>query len=207
MYEIAIPAICMSSIMSIATVFINKILSAYSSSATTAFGVYFKLYQFLCMAINGISNAVIAIISFNYGARLKNRIRECIKLTLISSCVIMVIGMIIFLLFPNTLLSMFNPDQEMHDIAIVAMRICSLSFIGSAINIQVCSFLQALDGSKQSLFLSLLRQLIILIPLAYLLSLTKGLNALWWSFPISETLVALLSFRLLVQINHKIENI
>lgn len=207
MYEIAIPAICMSSIMSIATVFINKILSAYSPSATTAFGVYFKLYQFLCMAINGISNAVIAIISFNYGARLKDRIRECIKLTLISSCVIMIIGMIIFLLFPNTLLSMFNPDQEMHDIAIVAMRICSLSFIGSAINIQVCSFLQALDGSKQSLFLSLLRQLIILIPLAYLLSLTKGLNALWWSFPISETLVALLSFRLLIQINHKIDNI
>ena len=207
MYEIAIPAICMSSIMSIATVFINKILSAYSSSATTAFGVYFKLYQFLCMAINGISNAVIAIISFNYGARLKNRIRECIKLTLISSCVIMLIGMIVFLLFPNALLSMFNPDQEMYDIAIVAMRICSLSFIGSAINIQVCSFLQALDGSKQSLFLSLLRQLIILIPLAYVLSLTKGLNALWWSFPISETLVALLSFRLLMQINHKIDNI
>ncbi len=204
MYEIAIPAICMSSIMSIATVFINKILSAHSSSATTTFGVYFKLYQFLCMAINGISNAVIAIISFNYGARLKNRIRECIKLTLISSCVIMIKGMIIFLLFPNTLLSMFNPDQEMHDIAIVAMRICSF---GSAINIQVCSFLQALDGSKQSLFLSLLRQLIILIPLAYLVSLTKGLNALWLSFPISETLVALLSFRLLMQINHKIENI
>lgn len=102
---------------------------------------------------------------------------------------------------------MFNPDREMHDITIVAMRICSLSFIGSAINIQVCSFLQALDGSKQSLFLSLLRQLIILIPSAYLVSLTKGLNALWWSFPISETLVALLSFRLLMQINHKIENI
>ena len=119
----------------------------------------------------------------------------------------MLIGSVIFLLFPDVLLSMFNPDKQMYDIAIIAMRICSLSFICSGINIQVCSFLQALDGSKQSLYLSILRQLVILVPAVYLLSTIKGLNAIWWAFPISETLVVLLSFRLLAQLNHKIDNI
>ena len=159
------------------------------------------------MIINGISNAVIAIISFNYGARLKKRIEECIKLTLIVSIIIMLGGTFIFILFPQQLISIFNADKKTFEISIKALKICSLSFICSAINIQTCSFLQALDGNKQSLFLSLLRQFILLVPLIYLISIYRGLDAIWWSFPISEAIVAMLSLKLLFHIKQKINNI
>lgn len=207
MYEIAIPAMCINSIMSIATVFVNKILSVYSTNATSIYSVFFKLQQFLYMAINGISYAAIAIISYNYGARLKERIKECIKLSLISTIIIMIVGTIIFELFPDVLIGFFNPNEEMLSIGHKTLRICSIGFVFGGISVMVCAILQALDGSKESLVISLLRQLVLVIPIAYVLSKLKGLNAIWWAFPISEILTVFLSIYYLRKVDSKINNI
>lgn len=207
MYAIAIPAMCMNSILSISTVFINKILAPYSTTAVSVYSIYFKLQQFLYMAVNGISNAIIAIISFNYGARSPKRINECIRLTLLSSALIMVVGTVVFELFPSQLLGLFQSDSTMLEIGIPTLRICALSFVLGGINVQVCGILQALDGSKQSLFLSLLRQMILVVPAAYVLSSLFGLQATWWAFVAAEILTFFFSIYELFQINRKLNTL
>ena len=194
MFKIAIPAILMNSIMSIMTVFMNMILVPYSTLAVSVYSIYFKLQQFLYMAVNGLSNAVIAIISYNYGARNKERVNACIKMSLLISIVIMVLGTIVFECFPTQLLLLFNADQAMLDIGIIALKVISTSFVFGGISVMICSILQSLDGSHQSLIISLLRQLIIIIPLAFVLSKMYGLNALWLAFPITEIISCMLSF-------------
>lgn len=193
MYAIAIPAMAMNSILSISTVFINKILAGYSTTAVSVYSIFFKLQQFMFMATNGISNAIIAIISFNYGAKNISRIKECVKLTLIYTCIIMFAGTILFESVPSALLGLFNADSTMLEIGIPTLRICAISFVLGGINVQICGMLQALDGSKQSLFLSLLRQMILIIPCAYILSKVFGLQATWWAFVISEVVTSVFS--------------
>ena len=186
-------AMAMNSILSISTVFINKILAEYSTTAVSVYSIFFKLQQFMFMATNGISNAIIAIISFNYGAKNISRIKECIKLTLIYTCIIMFAGTILFESVPSALLGLFNADSTMLEIGIPTLRICAISFVLGGINVQICGMLQALDGSKQSLFLSLLRQMILIIPCAYILSKVFGLQATWWAFVISEVVTSVFS--------------
>ena len=194
MYQIAIPAMCMNSILSISTIFLNSILSSYSTTAVSIYSIYYKLQQFIFMAINGISNAIIAIISFNYGARSIKRIKECIKISLISTSLIMLVGTMLFELCPTTLLNLFNADDTMYQIGIPTLRICALSFLFGGINLIICSCLQALDGSKKSLLLSMLRQMILVVPSAYLLSTLFGLQAIWWCFIFAEIITSFFSF-------------
>ncbi len=201
MYRIAIPSMLMNSIMSIMTIFMNMILATYSTLAVSVFSIYFKLQQFLYMAINGMSNAVIAIISYNYGAKNKSRIQSCIKLSIFSTVVIMILGTILFQLCPKQLLSLFNASQEMYSIGIPALQIISLSFVFGGVNVQSCAILQSLESSKESLIITLLRQLIIVLPLAYLFSMLFGLNYIWISFPISEFLAFCISLYFLRQVD------
>ena len=193
LYRIAIPAILMQSIMSFMTIFMNMILVAFSEVAVSVFSIYFKLQQFVFMAVNGMINALIPIVSYNYGAKKKERITATISFTLKISCIIMVAGMLLFQFFPKELLYLFNAEEEMLNIGIPALRTISYSFVFAGISMILCAIFQALDHGMKSLVITLLRQMIILIPSAYVLAMTFGLNISWWAFPITEIICSCIS--------------
>ncbi|MFQ9924933.1 MAG: MATE family efflux transporter [Beduini sp.] len=192
-YRIAIPAILMQSIMSFMTIFMNMILVTFSEVAVSVFSIYFKLQQFVFMAVNGMINALIPIVSYNYGAKKKERITATISFTLKISCIIMVAGMLLFQFFPKELLYLFNAEEEMLSIGIPALRTISYSFVFAGISMILCAIFQALDHGMKSLVITLLRQMIILIPSAYVLAMTFGLNISWWAFPITEIICSCIS--------------
>ena len=191
-YQIGIPAILMQSIMSFMTVFMNMILGAFSQMAISVFSVYFKLQQFVFMAVSGMTNALIPIVAYNYGARHKERIVKASDFSLLLAIGIMFFGMLIFQFMPRQLLAMFQADAEMYTIGVPALRIISLSFVFAGISMVLCSVFQALDLAKTSLIVTLLRQMVILLPLTFILAKFFGLQACWWSFPITEIVCALL---------------
>ena len=194
MYRIAIPAILMQSIMSFMTVFMNMILVTFSELAVSAFSIYFKLQQFVFMAVNGMNNALIPIISYNFGAKKKQRILDSIHFSLIVACVIMIAGTIIFQCFPQQLMYLFDADEEMMNIGVPALRIISLSFIFAGISLVLSAVFQSVDHANKSLMITLLRQMVLLLPIVYLLANQFGLNALWWAFPITEAAVSILAY-------------
>lgn len=191
-YQIGIPAILMQSIMSFMTVFMNMILGAFSQMAISVFNVYFKLQQFVFMAVAGMTNALIPIVAYNYGARHKERIIKASDFSLLLAAGIMLFGMLIFQFMPKQLLSMFQADAEMYAIGVPALRIISISFIFAGISMVLCSVFQALDLAKTSLIVTLLRQMVLLLPLTFILAELFGLNACWWAFPITELICAFL---------------
>ena len=201
---LALPAMLMQSIMSFMTVFINLILSGFSVLAVSVFSIYYKLQQFVFMALLGMSNAIIPIISYNYGALKTVRVKEAIRFSLIISVVIMLLGTILFQLFPEALLALFDADQAMLEIGIPTLRIISLSFVFAGISIILCSVFQALDHPYESLAVTLLRQLVLLVPLVYVLSRMKGINAGWYAFLITEAVVVLISLFFLKKIYRSI---
>lgn len=194
MYRIAIPAILMQSIMSFMTVFMNMILVRFSELAVSAFSIYFKLQQFVFMAVNGMNNALIPIISYNYGAKKQKRIMESIHFSLLIACVIMVVGTMIFQIFPQQLMYLFDAKEEMMSIGVPALRIISLSFIFVGVSLVLSSVFQSVDHANKSLVVTLLRQMVLLLPLVYVLAQQFGLDALWWAFPITEAIVSVLAF-------------
>lgn len=194
MYRIAIPAILMQSIMSFMTVFMNMILVTFSELAVSAFSIYFKLQQFVFMAVNGMNNALIPIISYNFGAKKKQRILDSIHFSLIVACVIMIAGTIIFQCFPQQLMYLFDANEEMMNIGVPALRIISLSFIFAGISLVLSAVFQSVDHANKSLMITLLRQMVLLLPIVYLLANQFGLNALWWAFPITEAAVSILAY-------------
>ena len=181
MYRIAIPAILMQSIMSFMTVFMNMILVRFSELAVSAFSIYFKLQQFVFMAVNGMNNALIPIISYNYGAKKQKRIMESIHFSLLIACVIMVVGTMIFQIFPQQLMYLFDAKEEMMSIGVPALRIISLSFIFAGVSLVLSSVFQSVDHANKSLVVTLLRQMVLLLPLVYVLAQQFGLDALWWA--------------------------
>lgn len=192
-YRVGFPAILMQSIMSFMTVFMNVILIPFSALAVTVFSIYYKLQQFIFMAVSGMTNALIPIIAYNYGANHKQRIHEAIRFSLILSTAIMLIGTVIFELFPIELLYLFDAKDNMLSIGIPALRIISISFVFAGISMVTCSVFQAIDQANDSLVITMLRQLIILLPLTWLLGNTFGLNYCWWAFVITELICAVLS--------------
>ena len=206
-YSVGIPSIIMASISSIMTFGINNILMVFSSTATAVFGIYFKLQSFIFMPVFGLNNGMIPIIAYNYGAKRRKRITHTIKLSAVYATIIMIIGFFIFQTFPDRLLMMFKASEHMFSIGIPALRIISVSFIFAGTSIILSTVFQALDKGIFSLIISLVRQLIILLPLAYALS-NISLDALWLAFPISDFLALLLSFFFLYQVYHqKLKNI
>lgn len=192
-YRIAIPAILMQSIMSFMTIFMNMILVTFSEVAVSVFSIYFKLQQFVFMAVNGMINALIPIVSYNYGAKKKERITATISFTLKISYIIMIAGMLLFQFFPKELLYLFNAEEEMLSIGVPALRTISYSFVFAGISMILCSIFQALDHGMKSLIITLLRQMILLLPSAYILAMTFGLNISWWAFPITEIICSCIS--------------
>ena len=204
MYRIAIPAILMQSIMSFMTVMMNMILAPFSEMAVSVFSIYYKLQQFVFMAVLGMNNALIPILSYNYGAHQMERIREGIRFALWMSCVIMAIGTVVFQLLPTQLLYLFDAKETLLSIGIPALRTISVSFVFAGISMALCSVFQALGSPNHSLLVTLLRQMVILLPLAYGFSSAFGLDMCWWSFPITEVLCALLSLYLLRSVQKRV---
>ena len=200
-YKVGVPSIIMQSIGSVMTFGFNKILLAFSSTAAAVFGVYFKLQSFIFMPIFGLNNGMIPIIAYNYGARKKKRITQTIKLSIAISVSIMTVGVVIFMTCPELLLSkLFSASDQMLEIGIPALRIICTHFILAGYSIIISSTFQALGNGVYSLIVSSGRQLIVLLPVAYIFAKLFGLSAVWWSFPIAELMSVFLCTVLFIRI-------
>ena len=184
--EVGIPSVIMNGIGSVMNFGINQILQGFHETATGVFGIYFKLQSLFCMPLFGINNATISIMAYNYGARKPKRITGTLKLATAVGVVIMVLGMLAFLCIPQVLLSLFNPTEAFLSIGTRALRILGLPFPLAAICICLSASFQALGKGSYSTIVSLSRQLLVLLPVAYLLSLTGNVDNVWWAFPIAE---------------------
>lgn len=191
-YSVGIPSIIMVAISSIMTFGMNKILIAFTSTATAVFGVYFKLQSFVFMPVFGLNNGMVPIIAYNYGAKKPDRLTKTIKLGILYAVSIMLLGFLIFHLFTDKLLLLFNASDYMLEIGIPALRIISLSFLLAGFGVVTSSVLQSLSHGLFSLMVSLIRQLVVLLPTAFLLSFTGKLNLVWWAFPFAELFSAAL---------------
>lgn len=192
-YKIGIPSIAMQSIGSVMVVGMNKILLGFEETAAAVFGVYFKLQSFFFMPVFGLNNAIVPIVSYNFGAKNSERMTKTVKIGCIYAISIMVIGVAIMQIFPKQLLYLFDASENMIRIGVPALRIICLSFIFAGYCITVGSVFQALGNGVYSLITSATRQLGILLPVAYLMSLTGNLDLVWLSFPIAEIASVLLS--------------
>lgn len=195
-YAIGVPSIIMASIGSVMYYGVNKILIGMAKTASAVFGVYFKLQSFIFMPIFGLNNGIIPIIGYNYGAANRLRIMKTLKVGMLYSASIMLLGTFLFQCFPHLFLSVFNASEDMLSMGIPALRIASLCFIVAGVDIVIGSFFQAFGHGFMSMIVSITRQLALLLPAAYLLSLSGSVNAVWWAFPISElgSLIASLIF-------------
>lgn len=199
-YSVGVPSIIMSSIGSVMNYGMNLILVSFSSTATAVFGAYYKIQSFFFMPVFGMNNAVVPIIAFNYGAQKRSRVISTIKLSILYACCFMAAGILIINLFPEQLLGLFNPSEAMLEIGVPALRTISLSFIFAGICIPFGTVFQALGNGVYSMINSCIRQLVVLLPAAWLLAQTGKLAAVWWSFPISEVSSLLISSFFMVKI-------
>ena len=183
---ISIPSIIMSCISSLTCFVMNLILITFSSTAVAVFGVYFKLQSFVFMPVFGLNNGMVPIIGFNYGARKPDRLMKTMRLAVTYAVSIMIIGMILFWAFTKQLLGIFNASEQMLAIGIPALRIISLSFLLAGFDIIIISVMQALGHGVISLIISILRQLAVLLPAAFIFSKIWGLNTVWIAFPLAE---------------------
>lgn len=202
-YEVGVPSIVMQSIVSIMTFGMNKILIMFSETAVSVLGIYFKLQSFIFMPIFGLNNGVIPIVAYNYVAGHKKRIMDTIKLSTFIAVGIMLIGLIIFQVFPEGLLKLFNASDHMLEVGVPALRIISTSFLFAGYCIILGSVFQALGNGVYSLIVSVARQLLCILPLAYVFARVAGLHAVWYSFPLAElisvTLTTILFRRIYVK--------
>ncbi|MBP5452621.1 MAG: MATE family efflux transporter [Treponema sp.] len=185
-YKVGAPSILLGSIGSLLTYLINLILGSFTTTAIAVYGVYFKLQSFIFMPVFGLNNGIVPIVAYNYGARKKDRITRAIKLCALAAIAIMTVGLLIFEIFPSQLLSLFKASDEMKSIGIPALRRIALHFPVAAVCITLISVFQALGKGLMSMIVSFVRQIIVLLPAAYLLSLTGNVNNIWWAFIIAE---------------------
>ena len=185
-YRVGIPSIIMQSITSVMTFSLNKILAEFSSTAVAVFGVYYKLNSFIFMPVFGMNNGLVPILSYNYGARKPDRIKKTIKLGMKYAVAIMIFGLLLFELFPSGLLGIFDASQEMLSIGCVALRIIASSFVFAGVAIICSTVFQAIGNPLHSLIMSVCRQLLVIVPVAWLLALSGRLELVWLAFPIAE---------------------
>lgn len=185
-YTVGFPSIVMNSIGSVMTFALNQILVAFSSTATAVLGIYFKFQSFVFMPVFGLNNGLVPIVAYNYGARQKKRMVDTIWLGIVSAVSIMLVGLLAIQFFSPEILMMFRASDYMMTIGVPALKIISISFLFAGFNVIVSSTLQSLGNGFQSMLISIIRQLLVLLPVAYLLSLTGQLELVWWAFPIAE---------------------
>lgn len=203
-FAVGIPSIIMQAVGSLMNYGMNLILISFSSTVTAVFGAYYKLQSFIFMPVFGLNNAMIPIIAYNYGAGSKERVVKTIKSSVVAAVLIMLVGLMVFQLFPAALLNIFNASEHMLELGIPALRIISLSFIFAGYCIVMGSVFQALGNGVYSMIVSIVRQLVVLLPVAYLLAQLGNVNLVWLSFPIAELSSLALSTVFLFKINKKI---
>ena len=204
-YAIGVPSIVMASIGSVMNVVFNRVLDGFSTIvegtkltigqiAQNAFGVYFKLQSFIFMPVFGLNNGIVPIVAYNYGAQKRKRMTKTVKLGIMYAVGYMALGLLAFQLFPETLLGLFNMhDAASLSIAVPCLRIISLSFVFAGFCIIIGSVFQALGKSIYSMFVSIARQLVVLVPAAILLAQLGDVTAVWWAFPIAEIMSVIVS--------------
>lgn len=203
-YAVGIPTIIMQSIGSVMTYCMNRILIEFSSTATAVFGVYFKLQSFFFMPVFGLNNGITPIIAYNYGAGQRKRMLKTIKLSMLVAFCLTFIGFLCFEGIPQILLGMFNASDEMLTIGVPALRIIGIHYLIAWFCIVSGTVFQALGKAFFSMIVSIMRQLFVLIPAAYILAKLGGLHVVWWSFPIAEVISLMVSSFILVRINRTI---
>lgn len=203
-YIIGIPSIIMQAIGSVMNYGMNRILISFTSTATAVFGVYYKLQSFIFMPVFGLNNGVIPIIAYNYGASNRDRVIKTIKHSILYAVSIMLIGFLVFQIIPESLLRMFNASDTMLSIGIPALRTISLSFILAGFCIACGSVFQALGMAVYSMIVSVARQLIVLLPVAYGLAQFGDVNLVWWALPIAELMSLVATVFFMIRINKKI---
>ena len=201
---VGIPSIIMQAIGSVMVFCFNKILNGFSSTAVAVFGVYFKLNSFVFMPVFGLNNGMVPIIAYNYGAHSRERMTKTIKYSVCYAVAIMIIGLAVIQIFPDKLLELFNASETMMSMGITALRIISLSFCFAGVCIVFSSVFQALGKGVISMLVSFVRQLVILLPAAYLLSLLGDVNLVWWSFIIAEVITVVFSSFMYMRVYNKI---
>ncbi|MGN0335290.1 MAG: MATE family efflux transporter [Lachnospiraceae bacterium] len=203
-YGIGIPSIIMASIGSVMNYGMNRILIGFTSTAAAVFGVYFKLQSFIFMPVFGLNNGVIPIIAYNYGAENRERVLKTVKLSITFAVSIMLVGLTVFQTMPAMLLELFHASETMLALGIPALRIISISYIFAGFCIACGSVFQALGHAVYSMFVSVARQLLVLIPLAYLFSRLGDVNLVWWAFPIAEVASLAVSAVCMVRLNRRV---
>ena len=204
-YRVGVPSIVMQSIGSVMVFGMNQILMAFTDTATAVFGAYFKLQSFIFMPVFGLNNGMVPIISYNYGAARLDRVRRTYKLTAATATVIMCVGCAAFNFFPEALLGFFSPSAEMLSIGTVALRVISYSFLLAGFDIIAGSVCQAIGNPMYTLICSVCRQLVALLPAAWLLARTGILDLVWFCFPISEVVSLVLSIFFLRRTMRRVE--
>lgn len=202
-YRVAVPSILMQGIGSVMYYGMNLILIPFTSTASAVFGVYFKLQSFVLMPIFGLNNAMVPLLAFNYGAGKRTRMLQTIKCSVLYAVAIMLFGLAVFQLFPDKLLLLFAASDDMLKIGVPALRIMCLSYVFAGYCIVVGSVFQSLGNGMYSLWVSVLRQMVVLLPVAYLLARFGGLHLVWWSFPIAEIISVAVSTLFLIRIYRK----
>ncbi len=202
---IGIPSVLMASIGSVMTICMNRILIGFSTTAVAVFGAYFKLQSFVFMPIFGLNNGMIPIVAYNYGARKKDRMYKTIKYATLYAVILMFLGIALCQIMPEKLLLLFNASDDMLSIGVPALKTISLSFIFAGFCIVASSVFQALGSSIYSFLLSFGRQLVVLVPVAYLFSLSGNINLVWWSYPIAEIMSVTLASVFLVIVLKKLD--
>lgn len=199
-YAVGAPTIAMNAVSSVMIYGMNRILISFTSTATAVFGVYFKLQSFIFMPVIGLNNGMVPIIAYNYGARKKSRIVKTFQLAAIYAVSMLIVGMIIFHIIPDKLLLLFDASEDMLAIGVPALRTISLSYLFPGFCIVTLSTLQALGHGFKSMVVSLIRQMVVLLPVAYLLSLTGRLELIWYSFPIAEIFAVSMCVLMLIRV-------
>lgn len=199
-YAVGIPSIIMQSIGSVMTYCMNRILIEFSSTATAVFGVYFKLQSFFFMPVFGLNNGITPIIAYNYGARQRKRMVKTIKVSLVTAFCLTFIGFVLFESIPQALLGLFNASNDMLKIGVPALRTIGVHYLIAWFCIIAGTVFQALGKAVFSMVVSIMRQLVVLVPAAYLLAKFGGLHMVWWSFPIAEVMSFIVSLTFLIKI-------
>ena len=207
-YAIGLPAIIAQALMSVMTYTLNVIFVRIGENVVTAYGLYYKIQQFILFCAFGLRDAITPIVSFNYGMRNKKRVKEGIRFGMLDTLKIMIAGLVLIEIFANPLSGIFGLSGETQQLCISAMRIVSISFIFAGINIAYQGIYQALDSGLESLVISLLRQAVIILPLAYVFAKIAIGDAsltwlVWLTFPITEIVSAAVAYLLMKRIQHK----
>lgn len=203
-YKVGIPSIIMQAIGSVMTYGMNRILIVFNSTAVAVFGVYFKLQSFIFMPVFGLNNGMVPIIAYNYGAGKRTRLVKTLKYSIVYAVALMAVGFLAFQIFPAPLFALFDASETMLAIGVPALRTISFSFLFAGFCIVCGSLFQALGNGVYSMIVSIARQLFVLLPAAYLLSLAGNVNYVWLAFPIAEFVSLALTVFFLIRINQNV---